>query len=302
MDVTSLLNMASTASATEGGALQPIHERKDSSDDELMDALRTPSATATNSTAPSSIVATPPEKTSSRRSSESRTPIRNRTPWDAGGYSLSLALDNTKKLVQGSPGAAAVSGSAPLASTTASAMVSSSDAMDLTGSCGSPKSASPRHKFSDSRSSFSSAYTIASSTNNSVSHSRISSLSTVSENQPLATLITDFSLLETGVSDPCTVHPHHGSQHSSQHGNQHHLQLQQYAFTTQGSPDRQDFQPESPTPVRSRHNLSIDASPGRSPHSPSRTRSPSDAMLITRTGPLTASSQAESGLLPSSER
>ncbi|CAK7202562.1 hypothetical protein SEUCBS139899_005286 [Sporothrix eucalyptigena] len=294
MDVTAMLNTASTAAAVER-KLQMIHERKDSSDEELGDAMQTPSATTGGSTAPSSMAATPLEKTPSRRSSDSRTPNRNRTPWDAGGYSLSLALDNTKKLVQTSPGtrtAFIVGGTSPIprdvlptsaatptlssASATQGTVIPESGSMDLAGG-----STSPRHKFSDSRSSFSSAYTNASSTNNSVAHSRISSLSTVSENQPLAALITDFSLLETRISEPCVGlgHAHHASSHQ--------LKLQQYSFNSQTSPSREGkpdvvFQPESPTPVRSRHNMSTGASPEPSPRSPGRVQSPSDAMLIQR--------------------
>ncbi|CAK7208550.1 hypothetical protein SCUCBS95973_000140 [Sporothrix curviconia] len=314
MDVTAMLNTASTAAALERN-LQMIHERKDSSDEELVDAMPTPSATTGGSTAPSSMAATPLEKTPSRRSSDSRTPNRNRTPWDAGGYSLSLALDDTKKLGPTSPGsrtAFLVGGISPIPKdclpasvatpTTSSASTATAGAataaiypsmatsenrvsIDLTGG-----STSPRHKFSDSRSSFSSAYTNASSTNNSVAHSRISSLSTVSENQPLAALITDFSHLETRISEPRMGlglgHTHHSS---SSHQNQ--LKLQQYAFaTSQSSPSREacrpdaDFQPESPTPVRSRYDKSIGASPEPSPRSPGRAQSPSDAMLIQRPG------------------
>ncbi|CAK7220778.1 hypothetical protein SBRCBS47491_004302 [Sporothrix bragantina] len=310
MDVTAMLNTASTAAAMERN-LQMPHERKDSSDDELVDAIPTPSATMGGSTAPSSMAATPLEKTPSRRSSDSRTPNKNRTPWDAGGYSLSLALDDTKKFIQTSTGtqsAFVVGGTSPIpkdilsasaatptaSSVPAAAAVSAQGSITTSESCGGSMdltggSTSPRHKFSDSRSSFSSAYTNASSTNNSVAHSRISSLSTVSENQPLATLITDFSLLETRISEPRMGlglgHAHHAS------SNQHQLKLQQYSFaTTQFSPSREDgrhdanVQPESPTPVRPRHDMSMGASPEPSPRSPGRVQSPSDAMLIHRPG------------------
>ena len=73
MDVTSLLN---------AGANPMI--RRDS----------TPGSSHDSSTVASTAVPTPsPEKTSSRRTSGTRTPNRNRTPWDAGGYSLPLTLD-----------------------------------------------------------------------------------------------------------------------------------------------------------------------------------------------------------------
>ncbi|ERT02293.1 hypothetical protein HMPREF1624_00591 [Sporothrix schenckii ATCC 58251] len=288
MDVTAMLNTASTAAALEPN-LEMIHERKDSSDDDFTDSAQTPSATTGDSTAPSSVVATPLEKTPSRRSSDSRAPNRNRTPWDAGGYSLSMALDNTKKLVQTSPNTLHVLPSS-MASTTLP------ESIDTASTAVPGGSTSPRHKFSDSRSSLSSAYTNASSTN-SVTHSRISSLSTVSENQPLSNLIADFSLLETRISEPCiggipaSIVPCQGLQYQ-QH--QHQLKLQQYSLTaTQlppsheragGEADRLNFQPESPTPVRSQHDMSMGGSPGPSPRSPGRAQSPSDAMLIQRSG------------------
>ena len=291
MDVTAMLNTASMAVAMEP-KLELIHERKDRSDEELTDSVQTPSATTGDSTAPSSMAVTPLEKTPSRRSSDPRAPNRNRTPWDAGGYSLSMALDNTRKLIQTSPGTrhvlpSSLSSTAPTAQGTSATVLEN---MDL-AAVAPGGSTSPRHKFSDSRSSFSSAYTNASSTNNSVAHSRISSLSTVSENQPLSNLIADFSLLETRISEPCIGGVPGGLGQAQ--GHQHQLKLQQYSFTTtQTSPSQEDaseverlnFQPDSPTPVRSRHDMSMGASPEPSPRSPGRAQSPSDAMLIQRPG------------------
>ncbi|KAK0635795.1 hypothetical protein B0T17DRAFT_503299 [Bombardia bombarda] len=156
MDVTALLNSSSAAL-----------QRSDSIESS------TPSATG-GTTAASTAVPTPsPERTHSRRTSGSRSPNRNRTPWDAGGYSLPLTLD-TKSIHTPSTARPAFYSESPTDGQTSD----------------SPKS--PKHKFSDSRSTISS-YT-SSSSNNSVSHSRISSLSTVSEFQPLANLITDISL------------------------------------------------------------------------------------------------------------
>lgn len=285
-----MLNTASMAAAMEP-KLELIHERKDSSDEDLTDSVQTPSATTGDSTAPSSMAATPLEKTPSRRSSDSRAPNRNRTPWDAGGYSLSMALDNTKKLVQTSPGIRHVLPSSLTSTTpTGASTTTLHESMDLAATAPGG-STSPRHKFSDSRSSFSSAYTNASSTNNSVAHSRISSLSTVSENQPLSNLIADFSLLETRISEPC-IGGIPGGLGQGQ-GHQHQLKLQQYSFAKMqaslsqegdGETERLNFEPESPTPVRARHDMSIGASPEPSPRSPGRAQSPSDAMLIQRTG------------------
>ncbi|KAH8893392.1 hypothetical protein GQ53DRAFT_805581 [Thozetella sp. PMI_491] len=167
MDVTSLLNTSSAAAAAAAAANRNSHQRSES-----LDQTPTPSATG-GTTATNTAVPTPsPERTPPRRTSSSQSPNRNRTPWDAGGYSLPLTLDT--KLIQ-------------TPSTARPAFYSESPTDGLASA--SPKS--PKHKFSDSRSSLSS-YT--SSSNNSQSHSRISSLSTVSEFQPLGTLMTENSL------------------------------------------------------------------------------------------------------------
>ncbi|KAI0134669.1 ORP1 protein [Xylariales sp. AK1849] len=137
---------------------------------ESADPTSTPSAVG-GTTACSSAVQTPsPESTPSRRTSGSRTPNRSRTPWDAGGYSLPLTLD-TKMATQ----------------TSVRPVFYSESPLDSA----SPKS--PKHKFSDSYSSLSS-YT---SSMNSFTHSRFSSLSTVSGSQTVPTLFTDMSALET---------------------------------------------------------------------------------------------------------
>lgn len=120
------------------------------------------------------------ETTPTRRSSGSRSPARNRIPWDADGYSLPLTID-TKSSIP-SPG------------NTRPAFSSESP---TDGHPVSPNS--PGHKYSNSRSSLSSSYT--SSTTTSGSHSRISSLSTVSEFQPLTTLFTDSSLESNNINN-----------------------------------------------------------------------------------------------------
>lgn len=101
----------------------------------------------------------------SRSSSDSRlsTSNRSRTPWDAGGYSLPLTLN--------------VKNNVPQQQAPSAFMETDNHNNNNT----SPNS--PKHRFSDSRSSLSSAYTT-----NSSSHSRISSLSTVSEYQPLGSV------------------------------------------------------------------------------------------------------------------
>jgi hypothetical protein len=226
MDVTSLLNSSSAAQQL---------QRRDS-----VDQTPTPSATG-GTTASSTAVPTPsPERTPSRRTSGSRSPNRNRTPWDAGGYSLPLTLD-TKSI--------------HTPSTAKPAFYSESPTDALTSA--SPKS--PKHKFSDSRSSLSS-YT--SSSNNSVSHSRISSLSTVSEFQPLATLITEISLDNRMPTDAMDG-------------------------TTSKSSTVLGADPPSPTPGRAQGDDSSSSGDDREP-SPSdigrvhRPGSPSDAVMIKR--------------------
>ncbi|KAK3326363.1 hypothetical protein B0H66DRAFT_157454 [Apodospora peruviana] len=247
MDVTSLLNSSSAAL-----------QRRDSVDSS------TPSATG-GTTAASTAVPTPsPERTPSRRTSGSRSPNRNRTPWDAGGYSLPLSLD-TKSMHTPS---------------TARPVFYCESPTDGQPTSSSPKS--PKHKFSDSRSSLSSY----ASSNNSISHSRISSLSTVSEFQPLTNLITEITLngrmsaekLDTGASSRL-----------SQSG-------VGAAFGAVGSPrsppspihstSPADKNDTSPLPIRTRqHNYSGSYIESISPTDPGpshRPGSPSDAVIIRR--------------------
>lgn len=234
MDVTSLLNSSAAAAVVAGSGteMMTLMERKNSTD-----LTPTPSATG-GSTPSSSVLPTPsPERTPPRRSNESRAPLRNRTPWDAGGYSLPLTLD--AKSIRSSP-----------AARPAICCESPTERMEPA----SPKSPSPRHKFSDSRSSLSS-YTTTCSSSASVSHSRFSSLSTVSEYQPLISLITDFSALGTRVSDD--------------------------ASSGRDCIDPLDSQAQSsPTPVRLNHD--IPSPREHSPRTSDRCQSPSDAILITR--------------------
>ncbi|ORY65541.1 uncharacterized protein BCR38DRAFT_200417 [Pseudomassariella vexata] len=158
MDVTALLNASSAAHRQAQGSV---------------DQTPTPSV-ADGSITCSSTVRTPsPEKALSRRTSESRTPNRSRTPWDAGGYSLPLTLDTKATQASARP---AFYNDSPVGSA-------------------SPKS--PRHKFSDSHSSLSS-YT---SSSNSAVHSRFSSLSTVSGFHTMPTVITDVSALDSRCCD-----------------------------------------------------------------------------------------------------
>lgn len=210
-------------------------ERNDSTDN-----TPTPSATG-GSTVSSTGFSTPsPDKTPSRRTSESRSSssVRSRTPWDAGGYSLPLTLDT--KSVQ-------------TPSTSRPIYYSESPIENMNSA--SPHS--PKHKFSDSRSSLSS---YASSSNNSVSHSRISSLSTVSEFLPLnsLTMSTDTPSLEVRMSEMAAP---------------------------PGCPMLGEVLPPSPAPTRTKHEENEASSgSGHSLEGLGRAGSPSDAILITRPG------------------
>ncbi|KAI1502836.1 hypothetical protein F5X99DRAFT_145013 [Biscogniauxia marginata] len=159
MDVTSLLNTATA-----------VHREEERARETNSPAGQTfPPSTPDQRTTHSSTHHSPsPEKSLSRRTSESKTPIRNRTPWDANGYALPLLnVKSTEVSVQ------------PI-------FCSDSPVESV-----SPKS--PMHKFSDSHSSLSSY----SSSSTSLSHSRISSMSTAGSFQTMST-IPDVSSLEIG--------------------------------------------------------------------------------------------------------
>lgn len=159
MDVTSMLNSASAAANKARASADPT---------------TTPSAVDGTTVCSSAIQTPSPDTTPSSRTSETRTPNRARTPWDAGGYSLPLTLD-TKTSTQ-----------APIKQVACNESPTDSN---------SPKS--PKHKFSDSYSSLSS-YT---SSLNSFTHSRISSLSTVSGFQVVGPIVTDMPALESRAGD-----------------------------------------------------------------------------------------------------
>ena len=220
MDVTALLNSAATAAHV---------GRKES-----IEQATTPSSLGGTTVCSTAIPTPSPDKTPSRRSSESRTPNRSRTPWDAGGYSLPL-LDTKIRH----------------ASSTTKLIYYDESPIDHTGSA-SPSS--PKHKFSDSHSSLSSC--TFSSSNNSVSHSRISSLSTVSELQPLSTLAIDMPSPD-------------GRKMSEPHG-------QGLACPALG-----EIQPPSPTPRRLTHEITSDVNnQEKHPKEVNRPHSPSDAVLM----------------------
>ena len=109
-----------------------------------------------------------------QRKEVSRTPPRNRTPWDAGGYSLPI---NTVSSSTNTP-----------TTTTPSQNIHYVDDSQLE----TPRS--PYHKFSDSRSSFSSF----TSSLQSASHSRFSSMSTVSSTiQPMNAILAESIALDS---------------------------------------------------------------------------------------------------------
>lgn len=217
MNVTSLLNSSAAAAQAAGGRL-PADQSADGS---------------------MTIYQTPERMVPVRISSDSRLHGRNRTPWDAGGYSLPLTLNvkNAQMPQTSKPGY-------------------NLDAAPAE-SAGSSSPKSPKHKFSDSRSSLSS-YTTMSSSNSchSRSHSRISSLSTVSEYQPLSSFGSDSTPTERRTSVPDGM----------------------------SCPTVVEIQPPSPTSRRGMEDISPDASDHDSPMNSDRARSPSDAILMRNRG------------------
>lgn len=113
------------------------------------------------------------------RTGDQRLPVRSRTPWTGDGYSLGLNMKNQQAQRPFNP-----------------------EFSPADNSAGSTSPKSPKHKSSDSRSSMSS-YTTMSSTNSSHSrsHSRISSLSTVSEYQPLSSYGSESTPTERRLSN-----------------------------------------------------------------------------------------------------
>lgn len=256
MDVTALLNSSSAA----------VLQRRDSV------GSSTPSATG-DTTATSTAVPTP-ERSPPRRTSGSRSPNRNRTPWDAGGYSLPLTLD-----IKSIPTFTSSAGRPTLFpaghSPTEVRLISSS----------SPKS--PKHKFSDSRSSNSSSYTSCSS----LSHSRISSLSTVSEFQPTSSsslsLFTDPDCSSSSSSNhlfkpvAATCHrrqPSLPASLDSAPGQHHRRRRDREEEGVEGSSPKMDPYNQQP-PLSSSHQAN---NLGDDNESPSRPGSPSDALMIRR--------------------
>lgn len=112
------------------------------------------------------------------RTNDQRLPVRSRTPWTGDGYSLGLNIKSQQATRPFNP-----------------------EFTPVESSVGSTSPKSPKHKSSDSRSSMSS-YTTMSSTNSSHSrsHSRISSLSTVSEYQPLSSYGSESTPTERRLS------------------------------------------------------------------------------------------------------
>lgn len=173
-----------------------------------------------------------------RTSSDSRLPGRNRTPWDAGGYSLPLTL-NVKNTQMGH----------------GSRMGFNQDGTPAERA-GSTSPKSPKHKFSDSRSSLSSYTTMSSNQScHSRSHSRISSLSTVSEYQPLGSFCSDSTPTERRTSMPDGM----------------------------SCPTVVEIQPPSPS-HRVMDDLTGDVSDNDSAMNSDRARSPSDAILMRNRG------------------
>ncbi|KAI1756387.1 hypothetical protein F4782DRAFT_331422 [Xylaria castorea] len=127
----------------------------------------------------------PSRKSISHGLGDVKLPSRNRTPWDANGYTMPLI--NLE--VESSP-------TVPF--------------LELQFDAASPKL--PKHKISDSYSSFSSLTSPSIST---LSHSRFSSMSTAGDAQPIDT-VPDFPSVEVGTG--CPVYDRQGSQRLSREG------------------------------------------------------------------------------------
>ncbi|KAI1446183.1 hypothetical protein F5Y02DRAFT_77742 [Annulohypoxylon stygium] len=167
MDVTSLLNSTSLGKgerhgingvmSTEVRGIGPVEAMEGMGG--IVDHMHVVGPTSTCSTTEGTTTysSTPDnssnEKTPSRRTSDTKVPSRSRTPWHGDNYTLPTTLDTDTKSAE--PSVRQVSNSTSPAESTSSK--------------------SPRHKFSDSHSSLSSY----ASSNTSLSHSRISSMSTV---------------------------------------------------------------------------------------------------------------------------
>lgn len=161
------------------------------------------------------------------RTNDQRLPVRSRTPWTGDGYSLGLNMKSQQAPRPFNP-----------------------EFTPVESSIGSTSPKSPKHKSSDSRSSMSS-YTTMSSANSSHSrsHSRISSLSTVSEYQPLSSYGSESTPTERRLSGHEAV---------------------------MSCPTVVEIQPPSPK----REDGSFDISDNDDAMNSDRARSPSDAILM----------------------
>ncbi len=208
-----------------------------------------------------------------QRKEVSRTPPRNRTPWDAGGYSLPI---NT------------VSSMTATTPTTPPQNIHYHDSHIDT-----PRS--PHHKFSDSRSSLSSF----TSSLQSASHSRFSSMSTVSSGiQPLNTILAESIALDSATkpqplnleSIPSPMDHTHSRSSSSAAQPQGSISptgsLDALALVAEGQLARRQSEPSTLNGVEDNMSLSKegDTRVAADKSMPSeRPSSPSDAILIKRT-------------------
>jgi hypothetical protein len=209
-----------------------------------------------------------------QRKDVTRSPPRNRTPWDAGGYSLPI---NT---------VSSMTGTSP---TTPPQNNHLDDSHIDT-----PRS--PHHKFSDSRSSLSSF----TSSLQSASHSRFSSMSTVSSAiQPLNTILAESIGLDSATKPKslnletlASMDHHYSHSRSSSSATQPQDSisptdsLDALALVTESQLARREFEPS--TLKTGEDNMSLSKEGQRrvvldKSISPKRPCSPSDAILIKRT-------------------
>lgn len=204
----------------------------------------------------------------------SHTPLRSRTPWDAGGYSLPM---NTISIPPYSADSSVASPQAtPLAS-------SSIHCIDAQFDIQKRNENSPRHKSFSSRSSLSSS----TSSLHSGTHSRLSSLSTVNSCHPGQ---SGYSVIGLPFAAEHTSHhldfisPDGPSDHNAAQSPASSLGALALVAEQHLSAERADFTDENPTTLQATPSLSTANPPtlfeGRLLEE--RPRSPSDAILIKR--------------------
>jgi hypothetical protein len=191
-------------------------------------------------------------ESSQKNTEEPRMPGRNRTPWDAGGYALPL---NTR------------TPTSPLLQQQHQQRMQYEEGQTDTPS-------SPKHRFSDSRSSLSSYASSIYSAN----HSRFSSMSTVGGSNSLNSITAEMFSPKSMPLSPSALHSSHGSMNEQNPFNTRLLSENLEALATI-SEHRHSSDSEKtsrhPSPEEFKEQIVMTDYP--------RPSSPSDAILIRRT-------------------